>query len=733
MADSRDTSAQNPEPETTPQVPSTPAPSAAGKAKDAAGNAAASAAASVVKAIVTRNAGEAAKAVGVSAAAGAAKSTAAGAAKTTAAGAAKGVAADAAKNATTDAAKSAAGTAAKSAAGDVGKNLFGEMAQDASKTGVGRAKDIASSVAAGDAKATAGKVISAATPDAEDNSIKGTVQNTVKGAVGGAAAGALAGGVGAVPGAIVGAASGVLSNKRGRNLLLGAIAAILVIPALVAAAWFGTFVIAASSLLSGMQSASAESVKSSGFTDDQVSEAIRLTGTTLAPWQMVKAIMDESKQPIDADMLNSAMREVNADLTGFEMGNGAGYKPGASFRTIGDDDRSKAAAEAVKKNWIRVLDIYKTKHPLDSEKTYKLALMWYLGEKLDECKTTSMPQLGEQKFTLADGTVRTLTDVQVKNAAAIMTAAKKVKGVNENAITIMFMAALVESGLKNYANENIPASLTYPHDAVGSDHDSVGFWQMRQHWAKPFGDMSKLMNVDYQVSAILGGPDGPNYPSPRGIFDIPNWETLPKGEVAQSVEVSAFPDRYEKQEDLAKQLVKFLTNGGTFGSCGGGIVTGDFAHPLGDGTKFGITSTFGPRESICNGSGCASSFHKGLDFGASCGTPLYAVANGTVSRTGINGGWGNVVEIDLADGTRLRYAHQPYGTSWPAVGSAVKAGQEIGKVGQTGISQGCHLHFEVIVGGTQIDPYTWMKERKIPLYWQNKNVEGYIPGDPTLW
>ena len=725
MADSRDTSAQNPEPETTPQVPSTPAPSAAGKAKDAAGNAAASAAVSVVKAIVTRNAGEAAKAVGVSAAAGAAKSTAAGAAKTTAAGAAKGVAADAAK--------SAAGTAAKSAAGDVGKNLFGEMAQDASKTGVGRAKDIASSVAAGDAKATAGKVISAATPDAEDNSIKGTVQNTVKGAVGGAAAGALAGGVGAVPGAIVGAASGVLSNKRGRNLLLGAIAAILVIPALVAAAWFGTFVIAASSLLSGMQSASAESVKSSGFTDDQVSEAIRLTGTTLAPWQMVKAIMDESKQPIDADMLNSAMREVNADLTGFEMGNGAGYKPGASFRTIGDDDRSKAAAEAVKKNWIRVLDIYKTKHPLDSEKTYKLALMWYLGEKLDECKPTSMPQLGEQKFTLADGTVRTLTDVQVKNAAAIMTAAKKVKGVNENAITIMFMAALVESGLKNYANENIPASLTYPHDAVGSDHDSVGFWQMRQHWAKPFGDMSKLMNVDYQVSAILGGPDGPNYPSPRGIFDIPNWETLPKGEVAQSVEVSAFPDRYEKQEDLAKQLVKFLTNGGTFGSCGGGIVTGDFAHPLGDGTKFGLTSNFGPRESICNGRGCASSFHKGLDFGASCGTPLYAVANGTVSRTGINGGWGNVVEIDLADGTRLRYAHQPYGTSWPAVGSVVKAGQEIGKVGQTGISQGCHLHFEVIVGGTQIDPYTWMKERKIPLYWQNKNVEGYVPGDPTLW
>lgn len=716
MAESQDSSADTPEQEPTPQTPPANAPSAAGRAKDAAGNAAAAAAVGVVKAIVTRNAGEAAKAVG--------------------AGAAKSAATDAAKNTVAGAAKTATTDAAKSAAGDVGKSALSGMAQDASKTGLGRTKDIASSLADGDAKGAAGKALSAATPDAEDNSIKGTIQNTVKGAAGGAAAGAVGAGVGAVPGAIVGAASGFFANKRGRNLLLGAIAVLIVIPSLCLAAWFGTFLMASSSLLAGMQSASAESVKSSGATDSEVSEAIRLAGTTLAPWQMVKAIMDESKAPIDAQTLNDAMRSVDGSLKGFEMGSGAGYKPGNNFRSIGDDDQSKAAAEAVKKNWVRVLEIYKEKHPLDVEKTYKLALMWYLGEKLDECETSSLPTLegGSKTFKLADGTERTLNDVQMKNAAAIMQSAMKVKGVNENALTIMLMAALVESGLKNYANENIPASLTYPHDAVGSDHDSVGFWQMRQHWATPYGDMSKLMNVDYQVTAILGGPDGPNYPSPRGIFDIRDWETRPKGEVAQAVEVSAFPDRYALQEPVATELVKFLTGGGGFGSCGGGgIVTGEFAHPLGDGTKYGISSMFGPRDSACNGSGCASSFHKGIDFGASCNTPLYAVADGTVTRTGINGGWGNVVEIDLADGTRLRYAHQPYGTAWPTVGTQVKAGTQIGQVGQTGVSFGCHLHFEVIVGGAQIDPFTWMKERGIVLYFQNSSVDHYVPGTPTLW
>lgn len=728
MADSTNPAPSEPENTTPPAEGSAAAPGSVGRAKDAAGNAAAAAAVSVVKAIVTRNAGEAVKGVGTAAATESAK----GAAKTAVGGAAKTVAAGAAKEAATDAAKNTAVDATKSAAEKTAENLFSNVKQDASKTAVGQAKGIADSVAEGDLKGTAGKAVQAVSVDADDNSIKGTAANIAKGAVGGAAGGALAGGVGAVPGAIVGAASGLLANKKGRALVIALIAVVVVIPALTAAFWFGSFVMVSSSMLSGMQASSAESVKSSGFTDEEVQEAIRKGGNTLAPWQMVKAIEDESKADIDGPLLNELMRKVNSNLDGFEMGAGTGFAPGAQWRSVGESDEDKAAAEEVKANWIAVLTEYAETHTLDPEKTYKLALMWYLGEKLDECSAGGpLPELTEHEFTLPDGSKRTLTDVQMTNAGAIFTEAKKIEGVNENALIIMFMAAFVESGLKNYANETIPESLTYPHDAVGKDHDSVGFWQMRRHWATPYGDMSKLMTVPYQVAAILGGPTGPNYPSPRGIFDIRDWETRDKGEVAQAVEVSAYPDRYTLQEPIATELVKYLSNGGAIGSCGN-IISGDFAHPLGDPTRFGITSSFGPRDSICNASGCSSSFHRGTDFGAACGSPLYAVSSGVVTRTGVNGGWGNVVEYDMDDGTKLRYAHQPYGTTWPATGTRVNAGDLIGAVGQTGVSQGCHLHIEVLVGGAQVDFYPWATERGIILYFRDRGVDGYVPGAPTL-
>lgn len=721
MATVNDPKPSEPE-KTTPSTDGSAAPAPnPGRAKEAAGNAAAAAAVGVVKAIVTRNAGEAAKTVGASAAQASAKNVASGAAKA--------AATDVAKETT----KSAAADTVKDAAKSTADNLFSNVKQDASKSAVGQAKGLADSIGEGDLKGTAGKALKAVSADSEDDSIKGTVANTVKGAVGGAAGGAIAGGVGAIPGAVVGAASGLLANKKGRALVIALVVVIIVIPALVAAFWFGSFVMVSSSMLSGMQAASAESVKSSGFTEEEVRDAIRKGGNTLAPWQMVKAIEKESNAEVNGPLLNEEMRKVDSSLASFEMGAGTGYAPGATWRSVGESPQDKAAADTVREQWLKVLTAYSESHSLNPEKTYNLALAWYLGEKLESCTPGTMPELGEHTFTLPDGSTRTLTDVQMKNAGDIYTEAQKIEGINANALTIMYMAALVESGLKNYANKTIPESLTYPHDAVGQDHDSVGFWQMRRHWATPYGDMSKLMSVPYQVSAILGGPNGPNYPSPRGIFDIRDWETRDKGEVAQAVEVSAFPDKYALQEDIATELVKYLSGGGAIGSCGGNLIVGDFAHPLGDGTKFGISSVYGPRDSMCNGSGCASSFHRGLDYGATCDTPLYAIAPGTVTRTGVNGGWGNVVEYDMDDGTKLRYAHQPYGTSWPAVGSKVVAGQQIGQVGKTGVSFGCHLHLEILVGGTQVDPFPWMVERGLDMTFQTKNMDGYVPGYPSLW
>jgi murein DD-endopeptidase MepM/ murein hydrolase activator NlpD len=100
-----------------------------------------------------------------------------------------------------------------------------------------------------------------------------------------------------------------------------------------------------------------------------------------------------------------------------------------------------------------------------------------------------------------------------------------------------------------------------------------------------------------------------------------------------------------------------------------------------------------------------SNMHTGLDFAAPTGTPIMAVAGGTITEVGYSGAYGNRTIELLPDGTELWYCHQnEFGTS---VGATVKPGQVIGYVGSTGNVTGPHLHLEVHPGGGDpVDPYT---------------------------
>jgi murein DD-endopeptidase MepM/ murein hydrolase activator NlpD len=100
--------------------------------------------------------------------------------------------------------------------------------------------------------------------------------------------------------------------------------------------------------------------------------------------------------------------------------------------------------------------------------------------------------------------------------------------------------------------------------------------------------------------------------------------------------------------------------------------------------------------------------HPGIDLAAPYGTPVYATADGTVLRAGWNsGGYGNLVEIDHGRGIVTRYGHMS--KIIVGEGQHVTRGQQVGYVGSTGRSTGNHLHYEVRIDNSPVNPIPFMR------------------------
>jgi biotin carboxyl carrier protein len=94
--------------------------------------------------------------------------------------------------------------------------------------------------------------------------------------------------------------------------------------------------------------------------------------------------------------------------------------------------------------------------------------------------------------------------------------------------------------------------------------------------------------------------------------------------------------------------------------------------------------------------------HNGIDIAAPTGTPITAPHEGIVHFVGRRIGYGIVIEIDHGNGVLTRYAHCK--SANVEEGQVVRAGQQIGTVGATGLATGPHLHFEILVGGRNVNP-----------------------------
>lgn len=116
-----------------------------------------------------------------------------------------------------------------------------------------------------------------------------------------------------------------------------------------------------------------------------------------------------------------------------------------------------------------------------------------------------------------------------------------------------------------------------------------------------------------------------------------------------------------------------------------------------------FSSGFGRRKAPTRG---ASSYHKGIDWATPVGTAVMASSAGTVTKAGWGSGYGYVVYIRHADGRETRYGH--LSKILVSTGQTVSQGQKIALSGNTGVSTGPHVHFEILINGSQVNPLNYL-------------------------
>jgi murein DD-endopeptidase MepM/ murein hydrolase activator NlpD len=153
------------------------------------------------------------------------------------------------------------------------------------------------------------------------------------------------------------------------------------------------------------------------------------------------------------------------------------------------------------------------------------------------------------------------------------------------------------------------------------------------------------------------------------------------------------------QADAAMESLRRSISGSlSTASRGRAYVGGEFTWPTP--SCYYITSNFSPRRK--NPVTGIYKRHTGTDIGAAYGASIVAANSGTVTLAGWNSGYGNCVVIDHGGGRATLYGHMS--SIGVSKGQTVTKGQQIGLVGSTGNSTGPHLHFEILINGSAVDP-----------------------------
>lgn len=185
---------------------------------------------------------------------------------------------------------------------------------------------------------------------------------------------------------------------------------------------------------------------------------------------------------------------------------------------------------------------------------------------------------------------------------------------------------------------------------------------------------------------------------------LSNQKTQKQNKISSlSEEEKALRDKIDEYDELIKEEERKASQIASGSS--GVFVGGDKVWPCVG--YYSISSGYGPRNTGIPG---ASTNHKGIDIPAPTGTAVVSVLDGKVIFTGYNAYRGYYIMVDHGGGVVTLYQHCKANSYKVSVGDSVKAGQTIILSGSTGIGSGPHLHFEVLINGSNVNPKTWLQQ-----------------------
>ncbi len=222
---------------------------------------------------------------------------------------------------------------------------------------------------------------------------------------------------------------------------------------------------------------------------------------------------------------------------------------------------------------------------------------------------------------------------------------------------------------KNLKNELIEFK---SREAIGQDPKFINYQEL----------------YDQRIASIFGLEGSYQYAR--------DWTELIQRSFALSTEFSLFDYKYNKlkknSQDLETQiheLDQFLLDNKSILNSTPSVLP----------ARGWITSYYGPRNSPTSG---RLKMHEGLDIGGPIGTPIIAPADGVITYSGNKAGFGKFVQIDHGYGLETIFGHA--NNLFVKEGQVIKRGHKIASLGNTGISTGPHLHYEVRVNGIAVDP-----------------------------